>query len=111
MNLQTLNQQKLTILGIVLGLGLMLVLALLIAPKTHAQEINPTPGTYSYGSTSEFSPYSTLSQGSSSDLAPTGQNALIGYVAIAAVLLIAGGTTYILVRNKKQAKNTSEISS
>lgn len=108
MNLQTLNQYKLIILGLVLGLTM--VLALVFVPKAHAQEINPTPGTYSYGSTSEFSPYSTLSQGSSSSLAPTGQNMVIGYIAIVAVLLIAGGTTYLLVRNKKQA-NKSEISS
>ena len=110
MSLQTLNQNKLTILGIIIGLSLCLALTLCLAPRAHAQEITPAADSYSFGSTSEFSPYSTLSQGSSSSLAPTGQNAVIGYIALAAILALAGGATYVLVRNKKQAKK-SEISS
>jgi hypothetical protein len=98
------SSKKLTGLGIVVAVSLALILALTLAPRAHAQEITPAADTYSFGSTSEFSPYSTLSQGSSSSLAPTGQNMVIGYVAIAAVLAIAGGTTYMLVRNKKQVK-------
>lgn len=110
MHLQTLSHNKLTILGIIVGLSLAVALLLSFAPKVHAQEITPAADTYSFGSTSEFSPYSTLSQGSSNSLAPTGQSQFIGYIAIAAVLIIAAGTTYMLVRNKKRASK-NEISS
>ncbi len=78
-----------------LALSIVTAFTLLILPLgmttgvASAQEINPTPGTYSYGSTSEFSPYVALS--SSGSLAPTGDSQVYGYGAVALLVLIGTG--------------------
>jgi ABC-type transport system involved in multi-copper enzyme maturation permease subunit len=88
--------------AIIIVIGLFLG-GIIVPAVAHAQEINPTPGTYSYGSTSEFSPYATLSQGSNSggSLAPTGQNMLVGIVIVVILLLTASALTYYLLKSKK----------
>lgn len=89
--------------AIIIVIGLFLG-GIIVPAVAHAQEINPTPGTYSYGSTSEFSPYATLSQGSNSgggSLAPTGQNMLAGVVIVVILLLAASALTYYLLKSKK----------
>ncbi|MFO0862266.1 MAG: hypothetical protein U0516_00920 [Candidatus Saccharibacteria bacterium] len=65
-----------------------------------AQEINPAAGTYSYGSTSEFSPYVALT--SSSTLAPTGADQYVGYIAIGILLLTASGIFVYAIKNRRQ---------
>ena len=81
------------------------ILAILVVPIAHAAEIDPAPGTYSYGSTSEFSPYAQLTGGPGptppgptpeSGLAPTGQNLWLLYVI--AILAIATPLTYFGVK-------------
>lgn len=104
---QTVKQFKLIMTTLIITAVIGILASLVIVQKAHAQEINPTPGTYSYGSTSEFSPYSTLSQGSSNSLAPTGQGQAIGYIAIAVLLIIAGGTTYALIRKRMNQTKTN----
>ncbi|MBA3678750.1 hypothetical protein H0W80_00925 [Candidatus Saccharibacteria bacterium] len=80
-----------------------LFVSLFLTQKAHAQEITPTPGTYSYGSTSEFSPYSTLVQGSSATLAPTGESQGIGYIAIGLLLVSSIGISLYVVRARMSA--------
>lgn len=75
------------------------LLSLIFAKPTHAQEINPPQGSYSYGSTSEFSPYATLGQGTnggggSENLASTGQNVVIGFAGVASLIVLAGVSVY-----------------
>lgn len=90
-----------------------LALAVVVfAPATVAKaaEINPEPGTYSTGSTSEMSAYSTVtqtpgggSQGGSSSLANTGQDAQRLALLAVALLVVGGGAVglrYILSRKK-----------
>lgn len=87
-----------TLLSSVVGVG-----------KVFAQEVNPPAGSYSFGSSSEFSPYATLGQGtfnSSSTLAPTGQSQLIGYIAIVG-LLLAAVIICLIVLKKFRNKTTS----
>jgi len=81
----------------------MVLIGVVNSQKAHAQEITPDPDTYSYGSTSEFSPYSTLVQGSSSTLAPTGESQGIGYIAIGVLLVSSIGISFYIVRARKQA--------
>lgn len=81
------------------------ILMFVKAPFAQAAEINPTPGTFSYGSTSEFSPYSTLSQGSNptpggGGLAPTGQNAWLLYAI--AILTITAPLAYFGIKKLKK---------
>ncbi len=64
---------------------------LLLAHPARAQEITPDPSTYSFGSTSEFSPYAQLQ--SSATLAPTGQDTRTPIVL--AALLIGFSTVSI----------------
>lgn len=64
-----------------IGIALCFSLAL----SANAQEINPAPGTYVYGSSSEFSPYVTLGfRANSNTLAPTGESQALPIVAIVA---------------------------
>lgn len=82
----------------------MLALSLSIcfsAATTNAQEINPAPGTYVYGSSSEFSPYATLGfRANSTSLAPTGESLalpitlLISMTMLGVLLLFASITIY-----------------
>lgn len=82
-----------------------------IAPFALAEEINPTPGTYNYGSSSEFSPYAELTGGpgptptptpqpTPGTLAPTGQNLWLLYVA--AILAITTPLAYFGVKKLKK---------
>ncbi len=79
------------------------IVCLTMPSTASAQEINPTPGTYSYGSTSEFSPYVSLA--SSSTLAPTGADQNIGYFAALALVVVSSGIVLFIVR--KRHKNVS----
>lgn len=88
----------------ILALAIVMFVA---APFAQAEEINPTPGTYSYGSTSEFSPYAgfgnnpgpTPGPQASGSLAPTGQNAWLLYIV--AILAIATPLTYFGIKKLK----------
>jgi len=89
----------------ILALAIVMFVA---APFAQAEEINPTPGTYSYGSTSEFSPYAELTSGPTPvppgpnptpGLAPTGQNAWLLYAV--AILAIATPLTYFGIKKFK----------
>lgn len=92
---QTINN-KLKMLVIVATI----LLAILFAAQTvHAQEITPAPGTYSYGSTSEFSPYVALT--SSGTLAPTGDSQTTGYIAVATLLVASAGMMVLALRKNK----------
>lgn len=87
------------ILMLAIGLGVLTI------PAIQAAEINPDPSTYSYGSTSEFSPYATLGQGSNTNtggggLAPTGQNTWLLYVA--AIIAIVTPITYFGVKKLRK---------
>ena len=71
---------------------------------TKAQEINPAPGTYVYGSSSEFSPYATLGQSATpGTLAPTGQSQTLPIIIILAVTSIA---TLLILAAYKMQKHT-----
>jgi hypothetical protein len=76
-----------------------LAVSLISVTASYAQEITPTPGTYSYGSTSEFSPYVALT--SSSTLAPTGDSQTYGYIAVVALLAVSGGITLYALKFSK----------
>lgn len=76
-----------------------LTLSLAIVTASSAQEITPAAGTYSYGSTSEFSPYVALS--SSSTLAPTGDSQTTGYLAVATLLVTSAGIIVLALRKNK----------
>lgn len=85
-------------------------LVILLTPVSHAAEIDPAPGTYSYGSSSEFSPYAQLTGGpgptppgpqpTPGGLAPTGQNLWLLYVA--AILAITTPLAYFGVKRMKR---------
>ncbi len=91
-----------------LALSIVTTFTLLVLPLgmttgvASAQEINPAPGTYSYGSTSEFSPYVALS--SSGNLAPTGDSQLYGYSAVALLALAGAGLILFSLRLSKATK-------
>lgn len=77
----------------------------LVAPIARADEINPDPDSYTFGSTSEFSPYSSIGQGPNptptpDSLAPTGQNAWFLYLL--ATILIASPVVYFGVKKFKE---------
>lgn len=85
------------------------ILMFVAAPFAQAEEINPTPGTYSYGSTSEFSPYADLTGGPgptppgpepTPGLAPTGQNAWLLYIV--AILAIVTPLTYFGIKKLRK---------
>lgn len=86
-------------------------LFLSFAPFAMAAEINPTPGTYGYGSTSEFSASMQLGQGTivngggsaGGDLAPTGQNGSL-YLILAVSLIV--GSAGILIFARLKAKSS-----
>ncbi len=89
--------------AILIAILLIMIIGVVNSQKAHAQEITPASDTYSYGSTSEFSPYSTLVQGSSATLAPTGESQGIGYIAIGLLLVASTGISYYIVRARKPA--------
>lgn len=90
------------------------ILMFVIAPFAQAAEINPDPGSYSFGSTSEFSPYASgtppgpgplpgpdgTAQSTAQSLAPTGQNAWILYLL--AIVAIATPLAYFGVKNTRR---------
>lgn len=82
----------------------MFIVALLFAPATsNAAEISPDPSTYSNGSTSEFSAYRSLNDGSSvtgENLADTGSSTYIA--AIISGVMLCGGAGYLAIRKQKQ---------
>ncbi len=81
------------------------------APIAKAEEINPSPGTYGYGSTSELSASMQLGQGTivngggsaGGDLAPTGQNGSL-YLILAVSLIV--GSAGILIFARLKAKSS-----
>lgn len=78
-------------------------LSMSLALRAHAQEINPAPGTYAYGSSSEFSPFSILTPGSNSGtLASTGQNQSLGFYIIGASLVLLAVTTVVIIRGRRK---------
>lgn len=92
---------NITLRNLIVSLAIALSICFGLATTSHAAEITPAEGTYTYGSTSEFSAYSTLAQGTSAVLAPTGQSQAIGYIAGISLLALAGGyTVYILQKRK-----------
>ncbi|MBI2798562.1 LPXTG cell wall anchor domain-containing protein [Candidatus Saccharibacteria bacterium] len=102
---QQLDSKKLLVL-VLLGVATTLLALELTALPARAQEINPDPGTYSYGSTSEFSPYVSLSASGNSSLAQTGSDQLVGYLA--AGLLALGASVALYLSRKpgvRAAKN------
>lgn len=81
--------------------SLVFVFTLLTPFTANAQEINPAPGTYVYGSGSELSQYMQLGQaGSSGTLAPTGDSKIVGYIIIGSLIIAAGGLLLIALRRK-----------
>lgn len=97
-------KKKVAIITVLVAFGI-----LSIAPFALAEEINPTPGTYSYGSTSEFSPYAELTGGPgptppgpepTPGLAPTGQNAWLLYIV--AILAIVTPLTYFGIKKLRK---------
>lgn len=91
LSIYTFSLKKLSIL-----LAVVIILCLCLVSLVHAQEINPAPGTYVYGSSSELSPYNTLGQSSSSGtLAPTGESQTLPIIFVLASLV--GGLGLILV--------------
>jgi len=83
------------------GLLVAAIVCIVFATTAHAAEITPAPGTYSYGSTSEFSPYVALTPTSSPSptLAPTGADQNVGYVAAIASILLSAGVFAYVVKN------------
>ncbi len=90
-----------TIRNLTISLAIALCTCLALVGISRAQEITPADGTYSYGSTSEFSAYSTLAQGTTAVLAPTGQSQMIGYIAGISLLALAGGYTVFVLQKRK----------
>ncbi len=88
---------------LIVSLAIALLISVVNMSVSIAQEINPADGTYSYGSTSEFSPYVTLT--SSGTLAPTGDSQTVGYIAALAMLLVSGGIVIAVVKNKNNLLN------
>lgn len=95
---------------VVIIIALIGFLSLNATPFAMAAEINPTPGTYGFGSTSEFSQSMRLGQGSSNNnsgnLASTGQNQMLGYLAVGLLLIGAGAVAYLTLRKRKHASTT-----
>lgn len=87
--------------NLIISLAIALSICFGLVATSRAAEITPAEGTYSYGSTSEFSAYSTLAQGSSAVLAPTGQSQMIGYIAGISLLALAGGYTVFILQKRK----------
>ena len=86
------------------------LLSLVLAKPAHAQEINPPADSYTYGSTSEFSPYATLGQGtngggSSGSLASTGQSVAVGFAAATTLLVLAGVSVYLAGKTRRKTAN------
>ncbi len=105
---QAFIQNKVRISTVVLAIVTALLLSLAIAKTAHAQEINPPADSYTYGSTSEFSPYATLGQGTnggggSESLASTGQNVAIGFAAVTTLLLLAGASVYLAGKTRRKS--------
>jgi hypothetical protein len=61
---------------------------LLFAMPVYAAEITPDSSTYSYGSTSEFSP-SVNTDTSETSLAPTGESTMPFYLAASSMIIVA----------------------
>lgn len=72
-----------------------------------AKEITPTAGSYSYGSTSEFSPSAQVTtvttSSTSTDLAPTGQSKNIP-VIIGGIVVLLGIVILVLSQRKLRKK-------
>jgi hypothetical protein len=81
---------------IISSLVAVLILIMIFAKPVHAAEITPDPSTYVYGSTSEFSPYVTLT--SSGSLAPTGESQFI--LVLLAITAIASGVAVLYVATR-----------
>lgn len=92
---------NITLRNLIVSLAIALSICLGLATTSHAAEITPAEGTYTYGSTSEFSAYSTLAQGTSAVLAPTGSSQVIGYLVGISLLVIAGGYTLFVLQKRK----------
>jgi LPXTG-motif cell wall-anchored protein len=96
----SMKKNKLVVLAFGLAIAIALSVITSLAKPAYAQEITPTPGTYSYGSTSEFSPYVALT--SSSTLAPTGDSQTTGYMAVGMLVLAASGIFVYVMKNRFQ---------
>lgn len=96
--LQSLEKQTTALIAI--GLLVALFALLLLVRPAHAQEITPAADTYSFGSTSEFSPYVTLNT-STATLASTGADQTAGYIVVFSAAAGAGALLYIALRTKK----------
>jgi hypothetical protein len=82
------------------------LMGLVAAVPAKAAEINPDPDSYTFGSTSEFSPYSATTGGGTSgggSLAPTGDSQLIGLVAVVVLIIAAIGITVYLLKKRNKA--------
>lgn len=91
-------------------LAVVSLVAIATPVMVHAEEINPTPGTYSAGSTSESSPYATLDgqptptpspTPSQNDLTDTGINLVLPGI-VAFILVASAGFIFF----KKQRRHT-----
>ena len=80
-------------------LAALLVMKVAVKPA-RAQEITPAADTYSYGSTSEFSPYVAINT-SSATLATTGVDQTVGYLVAVAAIGGAGAMLYLYRRQTK----------
>ena len=105
---QAFIQNRIRISLLTLAVVMAVLLSLVLAKPTHAQEINPLADSYSYGSTSEFSPYATLGQGtngggSSGSLASTGQSVAVGFAAVTTLLLLAGASVYLASKTRRKS--------
>lgn len=105
---QAFIQNKVRISLLALAVVTAALLSMFLAKPAHAAEINPAPGSYSYGSTSEFSPYATLGQGtngggSSGSLASTGQSVAVGFAAVTTLLVLAGASVYLAGKTRRKS--------
>lgn len=86
---------------------LILIAVALTSPKVNAREITPADGSYSYGSTSEYSASTTISSSPSSsesdDLAPTGQDRNIP-VIVGGMVVLLGILILVLSQRKLRKK-------
>ncbi len=92
------NQTMSNKIKLILVAAIALLGTLFFSYSVNAQEITPAAGTYSYGSTSEFSPYVALT--ASTTLAPTGADQNTGYLAFAVLALAASGILLYLAKNR-----------
>ena len=77
--------------------------AVFYAIPVHAAEITPDSSSYSYGSTSEIAPSTTITTNGSS-LASTGDPAnIVKIVAIVLIVVGAGVGIRVLIRRKQKA--------